>query len=104
MAEGAQGGLGRPRMEGTNESFHWRRANRTVRLLSACAPRPTSRSRALVTQLGALLSGVGWGSEAAGAAGAAGAGFECHDSLCSEEGRTDLYFVFSDQEVSQGNT
>lgn len=53
MAEGAQGGLGRPGMDGTNESFHWRRANPTVRFLSACAQRPTAWSRALVTARGA---------------------------------------------------
>lgn len=38
MAEGAQGGLGRPSRDGTNESFLWCRANPTVQfLISVCS-------------------------------------------------------------------
>lgn len=87
MAEGAQGGLGCPSTDGTNESFHWRRANPTVRfLISVC-----STAHVVVEgpghNLGRLLL-----SEGAGVGGGepAGAGFSCQDSLCSEEGLTVL--------------
>lgn len=55
-------------------------------LISVCSAARVVVEGGPWSQLGALLSEVGWGSELAGA----GVGFACQDSLCSEEGRTVL--------------
>lgn len=56
-------------------------------LISVCSAARVVVEGGPWSQLGALLSEVGWGSELAGADGV---GFACQDSLCSEEGRTVL--------------